>query len=143
MPNRASCCTNVRFLDNDETSQTEACERGHAHSCLGEVLDMAQAANVQHLALYHISKRYTDEEIVRTIRASCARRDLKAKVSIALPGRIHYGPLRPDHLAAQKQLTFQEFCHVRLQFRQRGRVDIHHVTRFILCGDNFFAGFQV
>ena len=78
------------FLDTDEVSQAEACERGHAHSCLGEVLDMAQAANIQHLALYHISKRYTDEEIIRSVRASCARRDLKAKVSIALPGRIHY-----------------------------------------------------
>ena len=78
------------FLDTDESDQAEACERGHAHSCLGEVLDMAQAANVQHLGLYHISKRYTEEEIVRTVRAACARRDLKAKVSIALPGRIHY-----------------------------------------------------
>ncbi len=78
------------FLDTDEVSQAEACERGHAHSCLGEVLDMAQAANVSHLALYHISKRYTDEEIVRAVRASCARRDLKAKVSVALPGRVHY-----------------------------------------------------
>lgn len=77
------------FLDSDETSQLEACERGHAHSCLSEVLDMAQAANVQHLALYHISKRYTDEEIIRTVRAACLRRDLKAKVSVALPGRLH------------------------------------------------------
>ena len=77
------------FLDNDEADQAEACERGHAHSCLGEVLDMAQAADVQHLGLYHISKRYTDEEIIRTVRAACARRDLKAKVSVALPGRLH------------------------------------------------------
>ena len=78
------------FLDTDEASQAEACERGHAHSCLGEVLDVAQAADVQQLALYHISKRYTDEEIIRAVRAACARRDLKAKVSVAFPGRVHY-----------------------------------------------------
>ena len=77
------------FLDNDEADQAEACERGHAHSCLSEVLDMAQATDVQHLGLYHISKRYTDEEIIRAVRAACARRDLKAKVSVALPGRLH------------------------------------------------------
>ena len=77
------------FLDSDEVSQAEACERGHAHSCLGEVLDVAQAVGVSHLGLYHISKRYTDEEIVRAVRAACARRDLKAKVSVVLPGRLH------------------------------------------------------
>ncbi len=91
------------FLDNDEESQADACERGHAHSCLSEVLDSAQEAEVMHLGLYHISKRYTDEEIIRTVRTACARRDLKAKVSVALPGRIHYDlfsqtiwPLRKD-----------------------------------------------
>ncbi|HZP82898.1 MAG TPA: MBL fold metallo-hydrolase [Chthonomonadaceae bacterium] len=77
------------FLDSDEPRCAEARERGHEHSCLSEVLDLAQAAEVEHVALYHISKRYTDDEILRAVRAGCARRDLKAKVSVALPGRVY------------------------------------------------------
>jgi len=77
------------FLDSDELRCAEARERGHEHSCLSEVLDLAQAANVQHLALYHVSKRYTDDEILRAVRAGCARRDLRARVSVALPGRVY------------------------------------------------------
>lgn len=76
------------FLENDEESQADACERGHAHSCLHEVLDAVQQTNISHLGLYHISKRYTDEDIIRTIRTACAKRDLRARVSVALPGRI-------------------------------------------------------
>jgi ribonuclease Z len=78
------------FLDEDEEQRAEARERGHEHSCLGEVLDMAQAAGVERLGLYHVSKRYTDDEILRTVRAACARRELKARVSVALPGRVVY-----------------------------------------------------
>jgi len=77
------------FLDDDATSREEAGERGHEHSCLTEVLDLAQAVGVQRLGLYHISKRYTDEEILRAVRAGCAHRDLKCRVSVALPGRLH------------------------------------------------------
>ena len=77
------------FLDDDETSREEAGERGHEHSCLTEVLDLAQAVGVERLGLYHISKRYTDEEILRAVRAGCAHRDLKCRVSVALPGRLH------------------------------------------------------
>ena len=78
------------FLDDDETSREEAGERGHEHSCLTEVLDLAQAVGVERLGLYHISKRYTDEEILRAVRAGCAHRDLKCRVSVALPGRLHF-----------------------------------------------------
>jgi ribonuclease Z len=77
------------FMDNEAGHCDEARDRGHEHSCLNDVLDLAQEAEVQQLALYHISKRYTDEEIVRTVRAACARRDLKMKVSVALPGRLY------------------------------------------------------
>lgn len=76
------------FLDNDELRCSEARERGHEHSCLGDVLDLAQEAGVERLALYHISKRYTDDDILRAVRTECARRDLRAKVSVALPGRV-------------------------------------------------------
>lgn len=76
------------FLDSDEDRCIEARDRGHEHSCLGDVLDLAQAAGVTHLGLYHISKRYTDDEILRSVRSACARRDLRTKVSVALPGRL-------------------------------------------------------
>lgn len=77
------------FLDTEETQRDEARERGHEHSCLSDVLALAQAANVERLALYHISKRYTDEEIVRSIRTECSRRDVRFRVSAALPGRLY------------------------------------------------------
>lgn len=77
------------FLDTDQERCHEARERGHEHSCLGEVLDLTQAVDLEHVALYHVSKRYTDDEIVRAIRAGCAQRDLKTRVSVALPGRVY------------------------------------------------------
>lgn len=77
------------FLDSDEMRCAVAGERGHEHSCLSDVLEMAQAAQVQRLALYHISKRYTDEEILRAVRAEAARRDLRMRISVALPGRVY------------------------------------------------------
>lgn len=77
------------FLDSDEARCSEARERGHEHSCLSEVLNMAMGAGVERLALYHVSKRYTDDEIVRAVRAACARRELAMKVSVALPGRLY------------------------------------------------------
>ncbi len=77
------------FLDVDEERVTEAKDRGHEHSYLSEVLDLALLADVERLALYHISKRYTDDEIVKAVRAGCAKRDLKCRVSVALPGRLY------------------------------------------------------
>jgi len=78
------------FLDSDHDRLTEARERGHDHACLNEVLMMAKGAEVQHLALYHVSKRYTDEEILRAVRADCARLEIRFKVSVALPGRLYH-----------------------------------------------------
>ncbi len=77
------------FLDVDEARVSEAKDRGHEHSYLSEVLDLAEMADVERLGLYHISKRYTDDEIVKAVRAGCAKRDLKCRVSIALPGRLY------------------------------------------------------
>ncbi|HZT42362.1 MAG TPA: MBL fold metallo-hydrolase [Chthonomonadaceae bacterium] len=77
------------FLDSDEARCAAARERGHEHSCLSDVLEMAEAAEVEHLALYHVSKRYTDEEILRSVRAACTRYGVRARVSVALPGRLY------------------------------------------------------
>ena len=78
------------FLDSDHDRCNEARERGHEHACLSDVLTMAREAAVDQLALYHISKRYTDDEIVRGIRADCARLDIRFRVSAALPGRLYH-----------------------------------------------------
>ena len=78
------------FLDGDHDRCNEARERGHDHACLSDVLTMASEANIEHLALYHISKRYTDDEIVRSVRADCARLDIRFRVSVALPGRLYH-----------------------------------------------------
>jgi ribonuclease BN (tRNA processing enzyme) len=78
------------FLDTDQDRLSEAAERGHEHACLGDVLAMAAEAGVAHLALYHVSKRYSDEEIVRGVRTECARQEIRYKVSVALPGRLYY-----------------------------------------------------
>jgi ribonuclease Z len=77
------------FLDVDEERCSEARARGHEHSCLSDVLELVEQAEVQHVALYHVSKRYTDDEILRAVKSACARRELKAKVSVALPGRLY------------------------------------------------------
>lgn len=76
------------FLTSDEARCAPATERGHEHSCLSDVLDLVAEAQVEHAALYHISKRYTDDEIIKTVRAECARRELRARISVALPGRV-------------------------------------------------------
>jgi ribonuclease Z len=76
------------FLDEDAETVAEAGERGHQHSTLPAVLELAQMAGVERLALYHISRRYTDDEIVRAVRAECAAREIAFPVSVVLPGRV-------------------------------------------------------
>ncbi len=78
------------FLDSDHDLCNEARERGHEHACLNDVLVMSKEAGVGHLALYHVSKRYTDEEIVRAVRADCAKLGIPFRVSVALPGRLYH-----------------------------------------------------
>lgn len=75
------------FLDIDE--KIEEAQRGHPHSCLEEVLNIAKAAEVGRLGLYHVSRRYDDERIIKRIRDHCARIRLACPVSVALPGRLY------------------------------------------------------
>lgn len=77
------------FLDIDDERCNDARQRGHEHSCLTDVLLMSIEAEVDRLALYHVSKRYTDEEIVRSVRSECARLGVRFPVSVALPGRLY------------------------------------------------------
>jgi ribonuclease Z len=75
------------FLDIDE--RKEMANRGHPHTCLEEALDIAKAARVGRLGLYHISRRYEDEHILSKVRERCAKIGLDCPVSVALPGRIY------------------------------------------------------
>ena len=76
------------FLDVDAERCKEARDRGHGHCRLSEVLETAVEANVGHLALYHVSRRYTDDEIIRAVRASCQEMSIPFPVSVALPSRM-------------------------------------------------------
>ncbi len=75
------------FLSVDE--RREMTDRGHPHSCLEEVLPIARDARVGRLGLYHLSRRYPDEQILARVREQCARLALPFPVSVALPGRVY------------------------------------------------------
>ncbi len=75
------------FLSVDE--RKEMANRGHPHSCLEEVVEIAKAAKVGRLGLYHISRRYEDERICSQVRDLCRKLKLDCPVSAALPGRIY------------------------------------------------------
>lgn len=106
------------FLDEDAETVAEAGERGHQHSTLPAVLEMAQATRIERLALYHISRRYTDEDIVRAVRSECAAREIAFPVSIVLPGRICtdvfsqpvWSPPKPEPLPAPRPDRLRQFA---------------------------------
>jgi ribonuclease Z len=75
------------FLDAQEKAENAG--RGHPHCELDEVLDVATAARVGHLALYHVSRRYEDSRVLTHIRARCAERAVPFPVSVALPARMY------------------------------------------------------
>jgi ribonuclease Z len=74
------------FLEISERDDME--NHGHPHSCLEEVLDIARAANVGRLGLYHISRRYDDEQIINCVKDKCKQMKITFPVSAALPGRV-------------------------------------------------------
>lgn len=75
------------FLDEEETR--DMVNRGHPHSSLEDALLTAREAEVEHLGLYHISRRYEDGRILSTVRDACARLRIPCRVSVALPGRLY------------------------------------------------------
>ena len=74
------------FMDRQE--RDELINRGNPHCCLEEALIAAQLANVGRLGLYHISRRYDDEQIVSAVKEWCERLEIKFPVSVAFPGRL-------------------------------------------------------
>lgn len=82
------------FLSPDDYDAEEAGEDvGHMHSTLDDALQVAVAAEVERLVLYHVSTRYTDAEIRDAVRSTAQRLGVKAQVWVALPRRIYWNLL--------------------------------------------------
>lgn len=75
------------FLEPGEHEEED--DEEHRHSTLDDVLLTAADAGVEYLGLYHISRRYEDSAVLRLVREKCAALSLRAKVSVALPGRLY------------------------------------------------------
>lgn len=89
-------CTFLDSEDGSDEPEEESLEAAHAisertnpHSCLDEVLELARAAKVGRLGLYHVSRRYEDERILTRVRERCVQMNLAFPVSVALPGRLY------------------------------------------------------
>jgi ribonuclease Z len=83
------------FLSSDDYEAEEAGEDvGHVHSTVDEALRVAHEAQIENVALYHISTRYTDQEIRDAVRASAEKLGLKAKVWAVLPRRVYWNLLK-------------------------------------------------
>lgn len=83
------------FLSPEHYDAEEAGEDvGHMHSTVADALTLARDAEVPNVVLYHISTRYTDQEIRDEVRATAKKLDLKGRVWCALPRRVHWDLLR-------------------------------------------------
>ncbi len=83
------------FLSSDDYDSEEAGEDvGHVHSTVAEALRVAQEAEIENVVLYHISTRYTDQEIRDAVRAEAQKLNLKARVWAALPRRVYWNLLK-------------------------------------------------
>lgn len=63
---------------------------GHVHSTVEEAMIVARAAEVENLVLYHVSTRYTDAQIRDAVREIATALQLKARVWVAMPRRVHW-----------------------------------------------------
>ena len=83
------------FLREDDYDAEEAGEDvGHVHSTMFDALNLAQQAQVENVVLYHISTRYTDQEIREAAREIAARLELRARVWPILPRRVYWDVFR-------------------------------------------------
>jgi ribonuclease Z len=78
-------CTFLKSADRDEGPEEG---RDHFHSALPEVLDLARAAGVGALVLYHISQRYPAGEIAETVTRAIRTEKIEFPVYAVFPGRI-------------------------------------------------------
>ncbi len=66
---------------------------GHVHSTVEEALRVAQQAEVENVVLYHISTRYTDQQIRDDIRAVAQNLNFRGRIWPVLPRRVHWNLL--------------------------------------------------
>lgn len=79
------------FLSPDDYDAEAAGEDvGHMHSTTHDALRVAREAGVEHLILYHISTRYSDEEIREGIRVAARETGFQGRVFAALPRRVYF-----------------------------------------------------
>ena len=79
------------FLRAEDYDADEAGEDvGHVHSTVFDALSLAQKAGVKNVVLYHISTRYSDQEIREAIREIARELQLEARVWAAMPRRIYF-----------------------------------------------------
>lgn len=83
------------FLNEGDYDEDEAGEDvGHVHSTVSGVLQLAHEAEIKNLVLYHISTRYTENEIRDAIKTAAQKLDLKARAWAAMPRRVHWDLLK-------------------------------------------------
>jgi ribonuclease Z len=83
------------FLSPDDYEAEEAGEDvGHMHSTVYDALCVAREAQIERVVLYHISTRYTDQEIRDSIRQTAQNLELQAQVWAALPRRVYWNLLK-------------------------------------------------
>lgn len=79
------------FLSPEDYDAEEAGEDiGHMHSTIFDALRVAHEADVERVVLYHISTRYTDQEIRDAVREAAQKLGLKAPVWALLPRRVYW-----------------------------------------------------
>ena len=63
---------------------------GHMHSTVFDALRVADEAKVQDVVLYHISTRYSDQEIRDGIQLAAKEAGFKGRVFAAMPRRVYF-----------------------------------------------------
>ena len=78
------------FLSPDDYNTEEAGEDvGHVHSTVFDAIDVARQAQVPNLVLYHVSTRYSDQEIRESVHATAKKMGFQGTVWAAFPRKIY------------------------------------------------------
>lgn len=87
------------FLSPDDYDAEAAGEDvGHVHSTVWQALQVAKEADVPNVLLYHISTRYSDQEIRDAVKSVASELELQAKVWAAMPRRVYFDVFREKPL---------------------------------------------
>jgi ribonuclease Z len=87
------------FLHPDDYDAEEAGEDvGHVHSTLWQAVEVAHQAQVPNLVLYHISTRYTDQEIRDAVKSTAEAIAFPGKIWAAFPRRVYWDLLNDKPL---------------------------------------------